>query len=502
MKNPIPLPCVVAVLALGALNAHAQPSDLRSIAVSAAVTGTLKAFNGVTGAPGSGFGDLQSGTAGPDTDVAADYRAARIDVIRTHDTFGPGDIDAKFGADKSLPAQIPAERSALDMFPDLSADVEDPKSYHFEATDRLLASIEAVHAEPIFRMGRSIGAAPQPPADLAKYAQIVRHIVLHYNKGWDRGFHYGVRYWEVWNEPDFKVFWTGTPQQYYELYERMARAIKAADPRALVGGPTISLPLDASAYRERFLDFVRAKNLPLDFFSWHFYTLDSNDPNNFVTIGKEIRRILDAHGFKATQSFLDEWNVDLFDRDMTQADRAAFAASSLIYMVSAPIDVQAYYRADTEFRNGGKGPDQVAHALTAFGMMKETPVLLHTSGADDNGFAVLAGRSQDSRKFQVLISNYRIAKKYLGPRPNGDHLHIPNIMDITLPPRRSIAYHDNAGYDLRVTVPAGQYRITRYRITDTENFAPSQQSVQSGATVMLQAPLPAPGIELIKIEAM
>jgi xylan 1,4-beta-xylosidase len=490
------------VAAVGVVTAQVNAADLRQITVDDTVTGTLKTFNGVTGAPGAGFGDLQSGQPGPDTDVSAAYRAARIDVIRTHDTFGPSDIDAHFGVDKSLPAGIPSNRDALDIFPDMAADVEDPKSYNFAPTDRLLASIKAVHAEPIFRIGRSIGASPQPPADLAKYAQIVRHIVLHYNKGWDHGFHYGVRYWEIWNEPDFKVFWTGTPQQYYEPYERTARAIKAADSGALVGGPTISLPLDATAYREGFLDFVRVRKLPLDFFSWHFYTLDSNDPNNFITIAKEIRSILDAHGFKATRSVLDEWNGDLFDRDVSKAARAAFAVSSLIYMLDAPIDVQAYYRADADFRGAGNGPDQVAHALTVFGMMKDTPVLLHDAGADDQGFAVLAGRSADSRTFQVLISNYQIAGKYLGKRPNGDRMRIPNIMDITLPARRALAYHDNAGYDLRLTVPAGEYQITRYRITDSENFVRVDQNTQPGPALHLQAPLPAPGIEYLKIEAL
>src|SRR5205807_9379097 len=63
-----------------------------------------------------------------------------------------------------------------------------------------------------------------------KYAAIARHIVMHYNRGWAKGFHYHIRYWEIWNEPDLgKVFWAGTAQQYYELYAKLARAVKSAD---------------------------------------------------------------------------------------------------------------------------------------------------------------------------------------------------------------------------------------------------------------------------------
>jgi hypothetical protein len=159
------------------------------------------------------------------------------------------------------------------------------------------------------------------------------------------------------------------------------------------------------------------------------------------------------------------------------------------------------YRADPGFRNVEKTPDAVGHALTAFGMMKDTPELLRTSGSDDAGFAVVAGRSKDHRTLQVLISNYQIAAKTLGPRADGDVLHIPNIMDVTMPPRRSLVYRDNGGYDLTVKVPAGGYLVTRYRITDNDNFVQVDQTTQSGPTVHLQATVAAPAIEFIKIQA-
>jgi xylan 1,4-beta-xylosidase len=489
----------------GAVLAQADAARLRGVTVDATITvGALRPFSGIHGAPAAEFTGRGLRDAEPAmVDISADYRAARIDLIRTHDEFGPGDIDAQFGAAANLPVAIPASRNELTIFPDMTADPEIPSSYHFEPTDRLIASIKSVGAEPLFRVGRSIGAAADPPADLDKYAEIVRHVVLHYNKGWDKGFRYRIRYWEIWNEPDFRVFWTGSPQLYYALYDKTVRAIKAADGDALVGGPTISKPLDAGAYREGFLDYVRSNRLPLDFFSWHLYTLDSNDPYNFVTIARQLRPILDAHGFGSTKTFLDEWNVDLFDRDMSAAARASFAVSSLIYMLSGPIDNQAYYRGDTSFRHPNAEPDAVGHALIAFGSLKSTPVLVRTSGGDDAGFAVVAGRSPNQRVVQILISNYQIAPKFLGPRPNGDVMHIPNIMDIQLLPRRTFTYHDNGGYDLTVNLAGrGKRDVKRYRITDAANFALVDQSVQTGPAVHLQAELPPPGIEFIVITAM
>lgn len=44
----------------------------------------------------------------------------------------------------------------------------------------------------------------------------------------------GVRYWEVWNEPDYASFWLGTVEEYYRLLEVAYKSIKTADPQATV----------------------------------------------------------------------------------------------------------------------------------------------------------------------------------------------------------------------------------------------------------------------------
>ena len=43
-----------------------------------------------------------------------------------------------------------------------------------------------------------------------------------------------VKVWEMWNEPDWDVFWTGTPAEYAQLLKIGYQAAKAADPDAVV----------------------------------------------------------------------------------------------------------------------------------------------------------------------------------------------------------------------------------------------------------------------------
>ena len=448
----------VVLLAIGAAPAGAQDSAARQISVDATLTvGALRPLNGVQA---------------DDAQGAAFYRTAHVDLVRIPDASGAADIDA--------------------IFPDMSADVDNPKSYNFAATDRLLASIREGGAEPLFRLGRSASAGGEPPSDLDKWAQIVRHVVLHYNAGWARGFRFRIRYWEIWNAPDSKQFWNGSAPDYYRLYDKTARAIQAADPDALVGGPAISKPLIAGAYREKFIDFVRLNRLPLDFFSWHFYAVDSNDPYVFVMIARQLRTILDARGFGSAKNVLDEWNADPSDAESSDAARASFAAGSLIYMLGGPIDAQTYRRAAASARLGSGAADAVGSALGAFGALKSTPVLIRTTGGDDSGFAVVAGRSKDNRLVQILISNYQVAPKYLGgPRDN---------WDTTLPERRTIQYSNNGGYDAAVTLATpGKYSVKRYRINDSGNFTLLEQRIETGPSIRLQAALPPPGIELIVI---
>jgi xylan 1,4-beta-xylosidase len=496
----------------GATRPSLRQSGLRKITVDVATTvGTWRSLQGVDGAPGPGGHKPENFTFGgwnmkDAVDASAGYRRARIDLVRTHDGYGPGDIDARFeSAAAPGGGLISAKRDVFTMFPDPGADPDNPASYRFGPTDRLIGSIEKIGAQVLFRIGRSEGADPKPPADFARYAAIVQHIVLHYNAGWANGYHYGIRYWEVWNEPDLgKLFWAGTAQQYFDFYDQVARAVKAADPQALVGGPAIAKPNDPTPYRDDFMRETRATHTPLDFYSWHWYATDSNDPRDFNRIAADLRTRLDSYGLTRTRSFLTEWNYGLSDPPPTPLVRASFITSALIYMQDAPIDAATLYRADNVFGPDGATPDKTGQALIALGQMESTPARLQVVGADTDGFAIVAGRSPDKHLVRILISNYQIPAELLGHRQGDDVLHVPPLFDVTLLSRRNIDYHDNGGFDLTVQhLPADRsYVIERCRITARDDFKPIRTVTAPGAAVHLTETLPPPAVELITVRPL
>ncbi len=492
-------------------------TDLRAITVDASSDrGELKPLRGVNSGPlpwtdGLGADELggevevsdRTGFRSLGADASVGYRCSNIDLVRVHDDYGPGDIYTNFKghhemADGSLLQD--ASRNHLVMFPNLSADPAKAASYNFGPTDRLIKSIVDLGARPLFRLGASAGESSGVPdaftseQDYKHYADIAGHVVSHYNSGWDQGFHYGIKYWEVLNEPDGRF----DPQKYYRLYAKIAQAVKAADPTAMIGGPALMFANNGPAYRENLLDYLSKNHVPLDFWSFHDYDVDAADPYNFVRLAKEMRELLDAHGFAKARLLLDEWNVLGIDPDsLTMAGRAAFTASSIIYMQDSPLDDQAYYMGPNLFGQSGRTPNKVGQALIALGRMKRTPIRLAVMGDDTIGLAVQAGRSADGQEVNVLISNYEIPAKLRGPRPGGDKV----AGFLNLLPRPDVQYRNNGGFSLKVTglEPAKSYRVERYRINDVWDFRLLNTTTVKGNELALSDALPPPGIELLVI---
>jgi len=113
------------------------------------------------------------------------------------------------------------------------------------------------------------GSVQAPPKDYVKWQELARvvtaHLVQRYGAETVRGW-----YFEVWNEPDID-YWHGTPEQYWELYDRAVAGVRAALPGAKVGGPATTGPGELKAYKflDDFLTHVTAAKVPLDFISFH-----------------------------------------------------------------------------------------------------------------------------------------------------------------------------------------------------------------------------------------
>ncbi|MBN1844094.1 MAG: hypothetical protein JW810_00300 [Sedimentisphaerales bacterium] len=421
---PKTIACLIVVLVLGGGIVWAAGLELEVDCARQA--GRIRPLHGLNDGPVN-FGET--------VDLTAYYRQLDVPLVRLHDCEWPaGDL--------------------VDMhavFPDPAADPTLGESYCFARTDDYLQAIVATGAGIVYRLGESIEMTRRkyyvhPPEDVSAWSQACLGIIRHYNEGWSDGFQYGIRYWEIWNEPENRPnMWSGTNQQYYRLYATAARTIKAAFPDLRVGGPSVGatgelvdgklIPTD---FVTGFLDVCRSGDVPLDFFSWHTY---SGDPYVFRLKARALRALLDSYGFTKTELHLNEWNY-LPDDDWTPmgpagqgarrrqwydrmggAAGAAFVVCTLIDLQDSPVDVANYYRGDSNpfgLFDRHATPKKTFYAMKAFRMLLDCPQRLVTVMNRPGQPAVCAGMNPEANEAIVLIGYFDGADQQI-------RLHIRNF---------------------------------------------------------------------------
>ncbi|MEV4534110.1 xylan 1,4-beta-xylosidase [Asanoa sp. NPDC049518] len=192
-------------------------------------------------------------------EIGSELRAA---LARMHDELGVATVRAHGILDDDLGVYREVAGSAV---------------YDWTGIDRVYDTVVALGMRPIVELGfmpRDLASDPSrtvftyrgiisPPKDWDRWADLVSSLVRHLV---DR---YGLDEvrdnwaFEVWNEANLSVFWSGTPAEYWRLYELAARAVKSVDPGLRVGGPATA----AVGWVDRQLDV----DAPVDFVSTHIY---------------------------------------------------------------------------------------------------------------------------------------------------------------------------------------------------------------------------------------
>lgn len=143
------------------------------------------------------------------------------------------------------------------------------------------------------------------PKDMNVWREINRTYAEHFKQVDNNS-----KYYEIWNEPDLKpIFFTGTMEEYFEIYKYGALGVQEGDPKARIGGPVIANAevdnpenVDRRDWAEAFLDYVEKEKLPLHFFSYHNYA----SPDYIVPIMRDALR--NRPGMENVETILSEYN--------------------------------------------------------------------------------------------------------------------------------------------------------------------------------------------------
>jgi xylan 1,4-beta-xylosidase len=245
---------------------------------------------------------------------------------------------------------------------------EDGHPVHdFSGIDRVYDAVLATGLRPVVELSYmprdlasdpsrtvfSYGGGISPPHNWDRWADLIRSLVEHLV---DR---YGLdevrdRWsFEVWNEANLDVFWSGSTDDYLRLYDVTVAAIRAVDDGLVVGGPSSA----AAQWIELLLDHVAESGAPVDFLSTHTYGSPPLD----------LRPILARHQRQDAEIWWTEWGPG--SQHFHLVGDSVFAATFLIEgMVSSMgrLNALAHWVVSDHFEELGR-PTKLAHG--GFGLL-------------------------------------------------------------------------------------------------------------------------------------
>lgn len=476
LKGVVGATAVASVSAVASRAAEAAETEPPLMLDFRTPVSRIRALNGVNKGP-LGAGGL--------VDVIAAHRELGIPMTRLHDCHWP-------------------TSDVVDMhviFPDPKADPLRPESYDFRLTDEYLQAIRETGSEILYRLGEVIELGKvqrfvHPPKDPARWAAAAIGIIRHYNEGWANGFHYDIRRWEIWNEPDTRPgMWTGSEEEFFRFYTVVARTLKAAFPKLMIGGPgygstgeLVGDQLKPAPLLTAFLETCRRESLPMDFFSWHCYSASSN-PKELPIRAQCIRRLLNDYGFHQAESHLDEWrsipdydwapmsrSTDPLVRQkwyerMVGPESAAYIAAVLLELQDSPVEMTHFFHGE----QGGWGmfdeagvPYKNYYGMLAFRRLLDTPERAHLNGVAPEGTTIGAGLAANRKSAGILISRYS---------------HFQEPVRIKL---EGLPWTNAAIQSVRI-------------VDDKHNLAPVPDAARLGTWNTLSLSLPTPSVALVTL---
>lgn len=292
----------------------------------------------------------------------------------------------------------------------------------------------------LFRIGRMLDGGRREPNNVDKYCELVKEVVTRYSINYASvGLPVPIKEYQVWNEPDLGLFWS-TPynnnnavKNFYEFYKKVSKAIFEVYPEALIGPCGTANAYGNKDYVDNLIRYIKTNNLPMGFYSYHFYGDATANPKNIFTIQSYVRNILDKNGYKETKCYITEWGLTAFaskenNSKLQSLFAGAFMLSFLLNAEQAGIDKAYLYRGDAaEFglfndQNNPKDPSvknfctyagQCLYIYNLFTLKRFSSIVLNTETIQ-YGINTAGAINENEDEITVLIVNNKVDTRYVG----------------------------------------------------------------------------------------
>jgi xylan 1,4-beta-xylosidase len=288
----------------------------------------------------------------------------------------------------------------------------------FTTVDRVYDLLLGIGLRPVVEIGfmpRDLASDPSrtvfeyrgyisPPKDWDRWAALVHalagHLLERYGDevlGWD---------FEVWNEANLEVFWSGTRDEWLRLYDVTARAVKEVDPRIPVGGPSSA----AAGWVDSLLEHAQAAGVPVDFVSTHTYGSPPLD----------LRPTLARFGRPDARILWTEWGVTpTHFHPVNDGTSAATFLLTGMRSAAGRVDALSYWVASDHFEELGRPPRLLHggfglitvggiakpryHALRMLAALGDTELPVRASGDGTGGLVQTWASRHGTGRLTVLL---------------------------------------------------------------------------------------------------
>ena len=184
------------------------------------------------------------------------------------------------------------------------------------------------------------------PEEYENYANFCAELVKIINGQ----LNHQVMYWEPLNEQDVRYDKAGKLDELWQIYNLVAKAMKAQDPRIKVGGPVLTW--DNSG---RLAAFLKACRSNVDFISWHRYGSGNTDDSTYKLMsytpkyGEQVRQFRQITKKyipnRQVPLMLGEYNINYSwesgEKRQNNHIGAVWFASTLKHLAESGIDMAA-----------------------------------------------------------------------------------------------------------------------------------------------------------------
>jgi hypothetical protein len=328
-----------------------------------------------------------------------------------------------------------------------------PLGYRGQIGDAILSSASPPSGlyEPVFSDGSDVPSAsktinPNNPWANLVYQAVERYRpggVLAQQKGWPADW--GVRTWEIWNEPDLSFFWNGSVADYARLLKVAALAAREADPYAVIMTAGLANPPSPGYLAALLAELAQDPNPALrDSQGWYFNAVALHNYSWSWDTGQRIRQARQELGnyaaVKNRPIWINESGVAVYDdypgptwqqngeanHMATMVEQSAYtiqnAAFGLYYGASVIFHFQLYDGCGNDPPNTDFPPDardlcgtQICASASAFGLWrnKTTDSCYKQHPHPDTGRPAFSG-------FRTAVQTLTGAQPLWHEQPDGD----------------------------------------------------------------------------------